>query len=109
MGGLGRKEKERTRFVLVSFRNKPKGFFFHKLRANAPDRLVCTCVDVHTLNVWGLTVGSVVGLKCDCARSLLRIVCMVSYLFLHYFYTCATNTLQPSQEVKKINKECVHS
>jgi hypothetical protein len=64
MGGLGIKEKERSRFVLVSFRKQTKkGDFFQKLRANAPDRLVCTCVDVHTVNVWGLTVGSVVGLK----------------------------------------------
>ena len=47
----------------MSFPKTNVKVFFQKLRANAPDRLVCTCVDVHTVNIWGLTVGSVGGLK----------------------------------------------
>ena len=67
-----RKGMDAIRLGEFSLQTKKRGFF-KKLRANAPARLVCTCVDVHTVNVWGLTVGSVVGLKlglgaASCAR-----------------------------------------
>ena len=88
MGGLRRKEKERTRFPLVSFVTNEKGFFLQKLRANAPDRLVCMCVDVHTVNIWGLTVGSVVGLNWDWTL-LLAHICRARYLVLHLSCICA--------------------
>ena len=58
-----------------------KGFFLQKLRANALDHLVCMCVDVHTVNVWELTVGSVVGLNWDWALFLARI-CRARYIVL---------------------------